>query len=188
MLESPSERAAYKEFARTFRATENQVSLDAARNYALASIDRNNQLCLPLATHWRVHLELADVAKRSNRIADARAHYQQACRLQPKANQGWLEHSKLEEESGNLDKCAVILQKGLDKCDINSSESLLIRALKFYERVGQLGKARSLLARTQRMDIDRSWKIMLEGALLEARAGRYPLVSRSFVSSASQYP
>ena len=115
MLESPSERAAYKEFARTFRATENQVSLDAARNYALASIDRNNQLCLPLATHWRVHLELADVAKRSNRIADARAHYQQACRLQPKANQGWLEHSKLEEESGNLDKCAVILQKGLDK-------------------------------------------------------------------------
>jgi len=88
--------------------------------------------------------------------------------------QGWLEHSKLEEESGNLRKCATILQEGLKQCETN--ENLLIRAVKFYERMGDIDQARQLLARLKYLSIDKSWKTMLEGGLLEARAGRYSMV------------
>jgi len=173
IVESPTERQAFKEFGRHFRQRENE-SLTAAQDYALACLsESNNGIYLPPATHWRVYLELADVVKRSNRIEDARGYYRQACKLQPCASQGWLEHSKLEEESGNLRKCAGILQEGLQHCTTN--ENLLIRAVKFYERMGDLDQARQLLSRLKYCSIDKSWKTMLEGALLEARAGRYTM-------------
>jgi len=174
VMESPTERQAFKEFGRSFRQKEN-ISLEAARDYALSCLDAEThpELYLPPATHWRVFLELADVAKRSNMINDARSHYREACRLQPRASQGWLEHSKLEEECGNLDRCAAILQEGLKHCTTN--ENLLIRAVKFYERMGDLDQARHLLSRTKHLSIDKKWKTVLEGALLEARVGRYSL-------------
>ncbi len=173
--ESPSERQAFKDFGKQFRQKKNE-SLTAARDYALACLSESNRdMFLPSTLHWRVHLELADVAKRSNQINTARSHYRQACALQPHASQGWLEHSKLEEESGNLCKCASILQEGLSHCTAN--ENLLIMAIKFYERMGELDQARHLLSRLKHFSIDKSWKTMLEGALLEARAGRYTMVS-----------
>jgi len=174
VMESPTERQAFKEFGRHFRQKEN-VSLEAARDYALSCLDAESHpdLYLPPATHWRVFLELADVAKRSNMVEDARSHYREACRLQPRASQGWLEHSKLEEECGNLERCAAILQEGLRHCSTN--ENLLIRAVKFYERMGDLDQARHLLSRTKHLSIDKSWKTVLEGALLEARVGRYSM-------------
>lgn len=175
VLESPSERQAFKEFGKQFRQMKNE-SLAAARDYALACLSESNRdVFLPSTMHWRVHLELADVAKRSNQINIARNHYRQACALQPHASQGWLEHSKLEEESGNLRKCASILQEGLSHCAAN--ENLLIMAIKFYERMGELDQARQLLSRLKHYSIDKSWKTMLEGAMLEARAGRYTMVS-----------
>ena len=175
VLESPSERQAFKDFGKQFRQKKNE-SLTAARDYALACLSESNRdVFLPSTLHWRVHLELADVAKRSNQINTARSHYRQACTLQPHASQGWLEHSKLEEESGNLRKCASILQEGLSYCTAN--ENLLIMAIKFYERMGELDQARHLLSRLKHFSIDKSWKTMLEGALLEARAGRYTMVS-----------
>lgn len=174
VIESPLERQAFKEFGKHFRQRENE-SLNAARDYALACLSESNRdVFLPFATHWRVHLELADVAKRSNQTNVARSHYRQACALQPRASQGWLEHSKLEEECGNLRKCAAILQEGLKQCETN--ENLLIRAVKFYERMGDLDQARQLLSRLKYLSIDKSWKTMLEGGLLEARAGRYSMV------------
>jgi hypothetical protein len=119
--ETPQERAAFKEFGRSFRQKENE-SLIAARDYALACISPSNpDIYLPPATHWRVFLELADLAKRSNEIEDARQFYIRACKQQPKASQGWLEHSKLEEESGNLRKCASILEEGLNNCTLNEN-------------------------------------------------------------------
>ena len=94
----------------------------AARDYALPCISPSNpDIYLPPATHWRVFLELADLAKRSNEIEDARQCYIRACKQQPKASQGWLEHSKLEEESGNLRKCASILEEGLNNCTLNEN-------------------------------------------------------------------
>lgn len=175
VLESPSERQAFKEFGKQFRQKKNE-SLVAAREYALACLSESNRdIFLPSTMHWRVHLELADVAKRSNQSNTARSHYRQACALQPHASQGWLEYSKLEEESGNLRKCANILHEGLSHCAAN--ENLLIMAIKFHERMGELDQARQLLSRLKHYSIDKSWKTMLEGALLEARAGRYTMVS-----------
>ncbi|KAL3802180.1 hypothetical protein HJC23_001724 [Cyclotella cryptica] len=203
--ESPSERAAFKEFGRQFRQKENE-SLQAAREYALACISESNtDIYLPPSIHWRVFLELADVAKRCNETENARKYYRKACELQPLASQGWLEHSKLEEESGNLSKCASILEEGLRYCSTNEnlyaqsfqrvsllSRSLiltvilllqrrLIRAVKFHERVGQLDQARQLLGRLKHLPIEKSWKTMLEGALLEARAGKYLTVAREIL-------
>lgn len=173
VMESPTERQAFKEFGKQFRLREAE-SLDAARDFALACLDPNNRdVFLPPATHWRVYLELADVAKRSNKIDEARRNYKNASRKQPRASQGWLEHSKLEEESGNLRQCALILQEGLKHCTTN--ENLLIRSVKFYERVGRLDDARQLLSRLKYVSVDKAWKTMLEGALLEARAGRYKM-------------
>lgn len=175
VLESPTERQAFKEFGKQFRQKENESGLSAARDFALACLSTSNRnMFLPEAVHWRVYLELADVAKRSNLIEEARKNYRMACDLQPRASQGWLEHSKLEEESGNLRQCAKILQEGLEHCGTN--ENLLIRTVKFYERVGTLDKARQLLSKLKHMSVDKAWKTMLEGALLEARVGRYPMV------------
>lgn len=174
VLESPSERQAFKEFGKQFRLKKNE-SLAVARDYALACLSESNRdVFLSSSLHWRVHLELADLAKRSNQINTARSHYRHACALQPHASQGWLEHSKLEEESGNLRKCASILQEGLSHCTAN--ENLLIMAIKFYERMGELDQARQLLSRLKHLSIDKSWKTMLEGAMLEARVGRYSMV------------
>ena len=108
-----------KEFGRQFRQKE---SLDAARDYALACLCKtNHEIYLPQSVHWRVFLELADVAKRCNEFDNARDYYRKACKLQPLASQGWMEHSKLEEESGNLKKCANILEEGLRHCIVNEN-------------------------------------------------------------------
>ena len=109
-----------KEFGRQFRQKE---SLEASRDYALACLSKSNpDIYLPLSTHWRVYLELADLAKRCNDIENARDCYRKACKLQPLASQSWMEHSKLEEESGNLQKCASIMDEGLRYC--STSENL----------------------------------------------------------------
>lgn len=171
IMESPTARQAFKEFARNFRQREAE-SLSAARDFALASLSKDSHgIYLPPATHWRVYLELADLAKRSNEIDASRQYYRKACQVQPNASQCWLEYSKLEEESGNLKRCADILQEGLKHCSTN--ENLLVRALKFYERVGHRDHARHLLARLKDSSIEKSWKTILEGAQMEARAGRY---------------
>ncbi|KAK1743588.1 pre-mRNA-splicing factor [Skeletonema marinoi] len=173
IMESPTERQAFKEFGRNFRQREAE-SLGAARDYALASITKDSPgMYLPPATHWRVYLELADLAKRSNEIDASRQYYRRACQIQPNASQCWLEYSKLEEESGNLKRCADILEEGLQHCSTN--ENLLVRALKFYERTGHLDHSRQLLARLKDSSIEKSWKTILEGAQMEARAGRYSI-------------
>jgi len=51
------------------------------------------------------------------------------------------------------------------------SESLLVKALKHEERMGNLPGARSLLARLKLESVERTWRTILEGGLLEARAG-----------------
>jgi aromatic ring-cleaving dioxygenase len=157
-----------------------------------------------------VYLELADVAKRCNEIDNARTYYRKATKLQPLASQGWMEHSKLEEESGNLSKCASILEEGLRHCNGNENlyvESFswlnyayyiflnllyfqsisLIRAVKFRERVGQLDQARQLLGRLKHLPIEKYWKVMMEGALLEARAGKYMTVAREILKYLTHY-
>lgn len=165
LVESPQTRIAFKEFYRAFRAAERE-SFQKAEEFARKALDNQS---LPESVHWRVFLELADLAKRSNRYREARVLYEKVCELQPYASQGWLEYSKLEEECGRMNRVMNILHKGLSYCEF--SENLLTRAVKHQEKMGDLAKARGLLARLKHAGIEKVWRTVLEGALLEARAG-----------------
>jgi tetratricopeptide (TPR) repeat protein len=165
LVESPATRIAFKEFYRAFRGEE-RGSFQNAEEFALKALQDDS---LPEAVHWRVYLELADLAKRSNRYVEARCLYQKVCELQPYASQGWLEYSKLEEECGRMNRVMNILHQGLQYCEL--SENLLTRAVKHYEKIGSLDNARGLLAKLKHVGIEKVWRTVLEGALLEARAG-----------------
>lgn len=166
LVDSPQTRAVFKEFYRTFRAKERQ-SFKVAEEYALKVLEDPT---FPQSVYWKVYLELADLSKRSNRYVEARRLYQKVCQLQPYASQGWLEFSKLEEECGNMNRVSNILHNGLTYCDLN--ENLLTRAVKHQEKMGNIANARGLLSRLKDVGVDKVWRTVLEGALLELRAGR----------------
>ena len=172
LVESPAMRSAFKDFYRKFRIKE-RISFTDAKEFALSTLKDG---ALPETVQWRVYLELADLAKRSNQFDEARKLYRQVCELQPYASQGWLEYSKLEEEGGRLNRCSKILQNGLEYCAL--SENLLTRAIKHEEKLGNLHRARQLLARLKHVGIEKVWRTVLEGALLEARAGNHNMARR----------
>jgi len=89
-----------------------------------------------------------------------------------------LEYSKMEEECGRLHHCQQILHEGLNYC--NYSESLLTKAIKHEERMGNLGGARALLGRLRTQTVDKQWRTILEGALLEARHGNVVIARKVF--------
>jgi hypothetical protein len=163
--ETPATRSAFKGFYKKFREQE-RLSFEEAEEHAKKVLEDDS---LPESIHWKVYLELADLSKRANKFLEARLLYQQVCRLQPYASQGWLEYSKLEEECGNMNTCGRILRAGIHYCEY--SENLLTRAIKHEEKTGNLAPARELLARLKHVGIEKVWRTVLEGALLEARAG-----------------
>ncbi|KAL3945445.1 MAG: hypothetical protein SGBAC_000498 [Bacillariaceae sp.] len=165
-------KAAWKTFNEKFRSKK-QSSMQEAEAYARACLRDGT---IPEAIHWKVYLELADLAKRANRFTDARSLYQQVCSLQPNESQVWLDYSKLEEDCYNMKTCAKILDAGLERCELN--ENLMIRAIKHQEKISNLDRARELLAKLKQTNIQKVWKIVLEGALMEARAGNHDVARR----------
>jgi len=167
--DSPTSNLKFKQFYRGFKQKEKE-GYSEARGYA-----RKHLELLPEKIHWRVFLEMADLAKRENRISEAREYYQNVNALQPGAAQGWLEYAKMEEECGNLKACKMILNRGLANCPVN--ESLMVKCLKHYERMDHLQEARALLGGLKDVPVDRTWRTIMEGGLLEARQGNV-LVAR----------
>jgi la-related protein 1 len=172
LVETPETRTAFKEFYRVFRLKE-RTSVKEAEEFAVASLHNGS---VPEKSFWRVYLELADLAKRSNRFEEARRLFVLVCELQPYASQTWLEFSKLEEECGHMSRCARILHTGLQYCEMN--ENLLSRAIKHEEKMNNLARARELLARLKHVGIEKAWRTVLEGALLEGRAGNHATARR----------
>jgi tetratricopeptide (TPR) repeat protein len=170
--ESSETKAAFKDFTKKLRAQE-RSSFEDAESFASKALADDS---LPESIHWKIYLELADIAKRANRFEAARTLYQKVCHLQPYAIQGWLEFSKLEEECGNMNICAKILRAGIDYCEYN--DGLFARAIKHEEKVGNLSHARELLSRLKHLGIENVWRTVLEGALLEARAGNDVMARR----------
>jgi tetratricopeptide (TPR) repeat protein len=170
--ESPETKAALKELSKRLRVEE-RSSFQDAQSYAFKALAEGT---LPESTHWKVYLELADIAKRANRFSEARNLYQKVCYLQPHAIQGWLEFSKLEEECGNMKLCAAILRAGIEHCEYN--DGLYARAIKHEEKIGEISRARELLSRLKNLGIENVWRTVLEGALLEARTGNHVMARR----------
>ncbi|GKY96975.1 hypothetical protein MPSEU_000656400 [Mayamaea pseudoterrestris] len=171
--ESPEVRLAFKNFYKAYRAEE-QNGVMQAEQFATNALRNDN---LPATIHWRIYVELADLARRTNRFTVARRHYQRVCTLQPYASQGWVEYSKLEEECGNMNRVANIMYAGLEYCEYN--ENLMIRAIKHQEKMGQHGNVRALLARLKHVATEKVWRTVLEGALFEARVGNISIARRA---------
>src|SRR3990167_1026997 len=171
-LESPTSNLKFKQFYRGFKQKEKEGYTEA-KAYAFQHFE-----LLPDKIHWRILLELADLAKRENRISEARDYYKQVNGLQPSAAQGWLEYAKMEEECGNLKACKVILNTGLSHCPVN--ESLMVKCLKHYERMEHLVEARALLGALKDIPIERTWRTIMEGGLLEARQGNVYVARQVF--------
>mmetsp|Transcript_41132 Transcript_41132/g.66247 ORF Transcript_41132/g.66247 Transcript_41132/m.66247 type:complete len:1159 (+) Transcript_41132:364-3840(+) len=172
--ENPHTRSIFKEFYKNFRAKEKE-SFNEAFAYANQCLESKD---IPEKIHWKIYLEMADLAKRENRFEEARKLYLCVNSIQPYAHQGWLEYSKMEEECGRLHQCRMILHQGLEYC--NYAEQLLTKAIKHEERMGNLQGARSLLARLRNQSVDKTWRTILEGALLEARAGNIVVARKVF--------
>lgn len=119
LVESPTTKQTYKQFFKQFKAKEKDGLLPA-QEFAEQNLKQ-----LPVKVHWKVYLELADLAKRENSLKLARRFYRRVIQLQPYASQGWLEYAKMEEECGQLDRCAEILSAGLSYCPYN--ESLMVK-------------------------------------------------------------
>lgn len=73
---------------------------------------------IPEKVHWKIYLQLADLAKRfvaitrcslanfrENHRKQAKYYYQLVNVIQPYAAKGWIEFAKMKEENGNLRAC-----------------------------------------------------------------------------------
>lgn len=75
----------------------------------------------------------------------------------------------MEEECGNLEQSLEVLQIGAEANSYN--EVLLTKAIKQHERLHNLTGAREMLGKLRKEGIDSTWRTVLEGSLLESRAG-----------------
>mmetsp|Transcript_30586 Transcript_30586/g.42193 ORF Transcript_30586/g.42193 Transcript_30586/m.42193 type:complete len:1186 (+) Transcript_30586:404-3961(+) len=170
--EPPATKRQYKAFCK-------ELKLKEKEGYAVATEWAKNELQhLPSSAHYKVYMEVADLGKRQNRIKHARHYYVQVHRMQPFASQGWLEHAKMEEECGDMERCGRVLNRGLFFCPYN--ENLLVKGIKHQERIGNIPAARALLSRLKRVPVERTWKATLEGALMEARNGNGEVARKVF--------
>jgi len=182
LMMSPKTRAVYKAFSHRLRSKETQ-----GRGMAHASeLARRCLAELPSTVHWRVHLEMADLAKREKSFGEARRLYRRATIEMPTAAQTWLEYAKMEEERGHFERCHKILTAGLHYCPYH--EALMLKAIKHLERMGKLDKARALLGKLAPVPISQCWRTVLEGALLEARASQTATARRIFKFLLQQAP
>ena len=126
-------------------------------------------LKVPQKMQWRVFLDMADFAKRESKFDEARYLFQLVASMQPFAYQGWLEFSKMEEECGNQQKSLDILLNGLKFNPLN--ENLFIKSIKVQERMGNFKEIRQMIddLKQKEMSIEKTWRILLEGALFEGR-------------------
>jgi tetratricopeptide (TPR) repeat protein len=132
----------------------------------------------PPNLHDKLFLEIAERAKRANELQESQRWYQRLNVQKKHFVQGWLDHAKLMEEQGFLSESVELLLKGLSHCGIN--EQLVSKLLKLYELQGNYVDARGVLSRLRDLPLEKSWKMLLEGALLESRIGNLPTARKVF--------
>jgi tetratricopeptide (TPR) repeat protein len=83
----------------------------------------------------------------------------------------------MEEECGNLEQSLLVLRKGA-RTNHSYNEVLLTKAIKQHERLNNLTGAREMLGKLQEEGIDTTWRTVLEGSLLESRAGNIAMARK----------
>lgn len=172
LIESPSTKSKLNEFTELFKTME-KSSMERVGRFVMDYLKE-----LPKRNHWHVFLILADFMKRNNRFKKAILCYHIVSKLQPFSSQGWLDWAKLEEEHGNTNECLRVLHEGMRYC--SHDESIAIRCLRFEESLGHMKNVRQLISTFSRIPIERCWRIVLEGALIEGRAGNLESARRVF--------
>jgi len=84
----------------------------------------------------------------------------------------------MEEECGNTLKSLQILRDGLYFLPL--SEPIFIKAIKTEERLKNYDNVRELLGSLRDISIEKTWKMILEGALFEGRVGNKKVARRAF--------
>ena len=135
--------------------------------YTSIQLFLKNFSTIPKDQIWQVFLELTDVAKRENKLIEAQKLLQISIKIQPSAHQTWLEYSKLEEECGKIASALRILAVGLQFSP--NCEQIFVKFLKIEEKIGEVSLSRRILGALHNSSIEKNWKILLEGALMEAR-------------------
>lgn len=161
--ETPNSKYKYKQISREMKEQEKNGFQTVIKETF------SRVLNVPRKVHWRVVLDLADYAKRESRFKEAKILFKLVSYLQPFAYQGWLEYAKMEEECGNQEKSRKILIEGLKFSNLN--ENLFVKAIKVEEKLGNIEAVRSLIMNLASVPIEKSWKMLLEGALFEGRIG-----------------
>ena len=77
----------------------------------------------------------------------------------------------MEEECGNQERSLEILLKGLKFNPLN--ENLFIKSIKVQERMSNFSEIRQMVEeiKAKEVGVDRTWRMLLEGALFEGRQG-----------------
>lgn len=119
--------------------------------------------------HWKILLDLADFAKRESEFTEAATLFKIVTHIQPYAYQGWLEHAKMEEELGNIERCRTLLKRGLKFNPLN--DNLFLKSLKIEEKEGNYQEVKKLIASLKNERIEDTYKLLLEGSLFEGRCG-----------------
>ena len=132
---------------------------------------------LPKKVHWKAILDLAEFAKRENEFTEAATLFKIVTHLQPYAHQGWMEHAKMEEELGNINRCRVLLKRGLKFIPLN--ENLFLKALKIEEKEGNFNEVRRLIGSLKNNRIEETFKLLLEGILFEGRCGNVKIAQKA---------
>jgi tetratricopeptide (TPR) repeat protein len=171
-VESPDSKQKYKDFCREFKQRAKD-GFFAAERYAEASLQTAKEKII-----WKILLELADLCKREGHLQKAKRYFDRSVSRQPSAHQAWLEYAKMAEECGNLRLCQLVLNVAMNHCADN--DSLLLKAIKLEEKLSGIEGARRLLQRVAHLPQEKMWKVLLEGALIEARAGYNDDARRTF--------
>lgn len=179
----PQKDVAAKEVLKSFASSAKQA--DHFSQVVSAWI--NCSLDLPSSMHWRGTMLVAAEANRRGLRTEARRYHEKSCSMSPREPAAWGEWAKFEDDCGEWEKCRSVLEEGLRHCP--RDEPLLIRTVKHEEKMGNLEGARRLIAPLrQDGDVSRVWKCVMEGAMVEARAGNTSKARSIFSSLIDRLP
>lgn len=118
----------------------------------------------------KIYRTAAEINKRNFLFNDSLNLYEKATEAEPGNAQNYLDHSKVLEELGQIEKAENILRNGIFVCA--QHEQLTPKLLKMFERRQKFDAVRKVLGSLyQRLGVPAATPSLLEGILFEIRHG-----------------